>query len=208
LIKFALAGHGVRMVDATRTLDSTLHIADGERESRVDASRVRRMVDDHFDFVWRVLRRFGVPQGDVDDAAQSCFVVASARLASIGLAEERAFLFQTAVRVALATKRRARRRREDGPEELATAVDSGSSPEVVVERRWARERLDEILDTMPSDLRSVFVLFELEGLTLRELAGVLKVPQGTAASRVRRARAHYEEQIRRLKAKLDRGGAR
>jgi RNA polymerase sigma-70 factor (ECF subfamily) len=41
----------------------------------------------------------------------------------------------------------------------------------------------------------VFVLFELEGFSLPEIAEALQVPLGTATSRLRRARGHFEEWV-------------
>ena len=41
---------------------------------------------------------------------------------------------------------------------------------------------------MPEDFRNVFVLFELECMTMTEIAHVLSIPAGTVASRLRRAR--------------------
>jgi len=44
---------------------------------------------------------------------------------------------------------------------------------------------------MPDDLRDVFVLHVIEQLSKRELASHLGIPEGTAASRVRRAREEF-----------------
>ena len=51
---------------------------------------------------------------------------------------------------------------------------------------------DEVLDVMPIDLRTVFVLFELEGMSTVEIAPVLGIPVGTASSRLRRAREEFQ----------------
>ena len=61
---------------------------------------------------------------------------------------------------------------------------------------------------MPLDLRTVFVLAELEEMEVRELAGVLEIPVGTAASRLRRAREEFSAIARRLRAAWAREGAR
>ena len=58
--------------------------------------------------------------------------------------------------------------------------------------------LDRVLDKMPADLRSVFVLFELEELTVDEVAALLRLPRGTVATRLRRARMVFREQARLL----------
>jgi len=65
-----------------------------------DEGRLRTMVDVHFDFIWRSLRRLGVPPNDVDDAAQQVFWIAAKNLQRIETRSERSYLFGTALRVA------------------------------------------------------------------------------------------------------------
>src|SRR5437868_4819473 len=72
-------------------------------------TRLRAMVDAHFEFIWRSLRGLGVPSGNVDDAAQQVFWIAAQKLDVIATGSERAFLFSTARGVA-ANARRARAR--------------------------------------------------------------------------------------------------
>jgi RNA polymerase sigma-70 factor (ECF subfamily) len=52
---------------------------------------------------------------------------------------------------------------------------------------------------MSPDLRTAFVLYELEHLELREIAALEHIPQGTAASRLRRAREEFSTQCQRLR---------
>src|SRR5690242_1976376 len=74
--------------------------------------RMRSLLEAHFVFIWRLLRRFGVPENDVDDAAQQVFIVAWNKLGDIPVSTERSFLFGTALRVAASFRRRLRRRGE------------------------------------------------------------------------------------------------
>src|SRR5258706_514128 len=71
--------------------------------------RIRALFELHYDFVWRSLRRLGVPTDAADDGAQEVFVVAARRIGDIILGAERSFLFGTAMRVA-SQARRARAR--------------------------------------------------------------------------------------------------
>jgi RNA polymerase sigma-70 factor (ECF subfamily) len=64
-------------------------------------------------------------------------------------------------------------------------------PEALAGQRRACEQLDRVLDALPLELRSVFVLFELEGMTSPEIASVAGLPLGTVASRLRRARERF-----------------
>src|SRR5438094_10600614 len=77
-----------------------------------DHARVRRMLDEYFDFIWRSLRRFGLSDDRADDAAQQVFMIASRKLDSIQPESERSFLFGTAMRVASDLRRSAAYRRE------------------------------------------------------------------------------------------------
>lgn len=150
--------------------------------------------------VWRSLRRLGVSEFDADDASQQVFIVAHRRLADIVPENEQSFLLQTALRVAADFRRSRRRRHEDPGEDLPTLVDGAASPEELADRRRARVLLDRVLEALPLDLRQVFVLFDLEELTTTEVAAVLDLPKGTVASRLRRAREAFRENVSRLSA--------
>ena len=165
------------------------------------ARRVRRIVDESYDFVWRSLRRLGVPPAFVDDGAQQVFVVLVRRLDDVETGAERAFLFGVAVRVAADLRRSARRRREDPAEGvLDSLAHDGPSPEEIAEARSSRKILDRALDAMPIEQRTVFILYELEELSMAEVAKMIRIPPGTAASRLRRARELFDEAIKSARA--------
>jgi RNA polymerase sigma-70 factor, ECF subfamily len=176
----------------------------GDRRTNVvsDAERFRALVDEHFEFVWRSVRRLGVPVADADDAAQEVLVVTARKLRSIEVDREKAFLFGTAVRVA-STRRRTRRRRPEDPAELLDArpLDDDVSPEERAELGEARELLQRILDGMSDDQRTVFLLAELEETSVREIAELLSLPLGTVSSRLRAAREWFATEVKRLSAR-------
>jgi RNA polymerase sigma-70 factor (ECF subfamily) len=156
-------------------------------------SRIRALIEAHFALVYRSLRRFGVPASALDDAAQQVFVVAARKNDEIPEGREQQYLLGISIRVASETRRSIARRREEpeGPER----IDEAPSPEQLVDRKRAREELDRILAAMPFQVRTVFVLFEIEGLTLPEIAAIEGLPLGTATSRLRRARALFAAAI-------------
>jgi len=170
-----------------------------ERPSSDD--RLRELVDAYFEFIWRSLRRLGVPLSDTDDATQEVFMVASRRLGDITPGSERSFLFGTALRVASTQRRSAERRREQPDGTLEDWVDSKPGPDALTEQRRARRMLDEILDGLELDVRTVFVLFELEELTAPEISELLGIPLGTVASRLRRARDDFRSELVRRRAR-------
>lgn len=154
------------------------------------------LVEAYCEYVWRTVRRLGVRERDVEDAAQQVLFVAARKLESIRPGSERSFLFQTALRVAATQRRTYARRREEMLEpnvEAGEIVDRGPSTDELLSMRRARQQLDAILDEMPLDLRAVFVLHELEEEPIATIAITLGIPAGTAASRLRRARALFYE---------------
>ena len=168
-----------------------------------DHARVAELLRAHFRDVWRMVRRFGVPEHCADDAAQEVFIIASRRLADISPGSERAFLLSTAVRVAANLRRSLGTRREcSEQEQSAEGIDPRPSAEALLDQKRLRELLDRVLDGLSDDLRVSFVLYELEGLSSPEIATLLGIPLGTVASRLRRAREAFEIGVRELKAEL------
>lgn len=175
------------------------------------AKRFRSLVDAEFGFIWRSLRGLGIPAHSVDDAAQHVFWIAAQKLDAIAVGSERAFLFSTALGVS-ANARRALKRSREVPDEglLGAQLDETPDAEALVAMKEERALLDRVLDGMPDELRTVFVLFVLEGTTTPEIAGLLGLPPGTVASRLRRARETFHELARRLQtvhAKPERRGS-
>ncbi len=166
-------------------------------ESQREA-RVREMVTEHFDAVWRLLRRLGAPASSVDDAAQQVFIVAARKIDEIESGGERRYLQGIAYRVASEQRRATSRRREEGP--IEDTASESPLPDELVDRKRAREMLDRVLDAMPFELRGVFVLFELDGLTVREIAELLDLPLGTASSRLRRAREDFHSRVSEVRS--------
>jgi RNA polymerase sigma-70 factor (ECF subfamily) len=154
---------------------------------------IRRLVEEHFDFIWRLLRRLGLSQSDADDAAQEVFIVAARRTASIESGRERTFLYGTALRVLANARRGARRRRETTGVALPELAVTARGADELIDDERARTRLDALLAALPAELRRVIVLAELEELTLPETATLEGIPLGTATSRLRRARERLRE---------------
>lgn len=164
------------------------------------ADRLRRIVDEHIDAMARVLRRLGVPEADVDDGVQQVFMTASRRLDDIEVHAEKAFLYRTALHVAMHARRTLARRREDTHADIPQ-VDIGPNAEDMLERKQAALLLEQLLEAMPEELRVIFVLFEVEQFSVAEIATLIDLPEGTTASRLRRAREDFRERVARLRAR-------
>lgn len=157
--------------------------------------RLAQVFASDFNLVWRSLRRFGVPAATADDAAQHVFLTLSERLTDVEPGRERAFLISVCARVAANVRRLLERTREVASDTLDDDVAAGETPEQILEQRARRRELDRALAELPFDQRTVFVLFELEGFTLPEIAEGLEIPLGTATSRLRRARVRFEAYV-------------
>jgi RNA polymerase sigma-70 factor (ECF subfamily) len=157
--------------------------------------RLRSLVDGYVDFVARVLRNAGTPQADIDDEVQRTFIIAARRLDEVRPGSEKSFLLQTALNVAAHARRTVARRREVPSDHAPDVFDARATPEQLTDQKRIRQLLDQILDQMGTDLRTVFVLYEFEEMNMAEIAEVVGIPQGTVASRLRRARAEFRARV-------------
>jgi len=180
----------------TARLSSLLAAAMRDRDSD---ERLRQIVDRHFALASRIIRNLGIPDGDVDDVLQQAFSITSDRLPDIEVGKERAFLIQTAIHLAGSARRARALSRETLTDELPEVSDGRPSPEDLSDHARALRVLDGVLGDMDLELRSVFVLYEVEEMTMSEIAAVLQIPAGTVASRLRRAREDFLARVHRTR---------
>ena len=153
-------------------------------------------------YVWRALRRLGVREADVEDVCQEVFLVVHRRLADFeGRASVRTWLYGICLRAASSYRRRPHRMREEiastPPEESIPAPQDDD-----LERKRALARLDVALDELDDDKRAVFVLYELEQLSMAEIAEATGCPLQTAYSRLHVARRLVEASIERAQKEM------
>jgi RNA polymerase sigma-70 factor (ECF subfamily) len=180
---------------------------EAEPVSTVEVSsnvRLRTAFENHYDQIWRLLRRFGVPPSQADDATQQVFLILAERMADVREGSERAFLFGTALRTASTLRRTGKREFLTEHADLEPSQFPGTDE--LADQRRARQALDAILQLMDADLRTVFVLYELQQFTSVEIADILGIPIGTAASRLRRARQQFREFVNERFPSKNQGG--
>jgi RNA polymerase sigma factor (sigma-70 family) len=172
-------------------------MTDGELLARFLSSRddnaLAALVRRHAPMVWGVCCRLLHNHHDAEDAFQATFLVLVRKAADVPRQAVANWLYgvarQTAVRLrALAAKRG---RRE-------TQVLNMPEPTVaeVRDADW-QAVLDEELSRLPDHYRGVIVLYDLEGLTRKEAARQLGIPEGSVASRLARARALLAKRLTR-----------
>jgi RNA polymerase sigma-70 factor (ECF subfamily) len=162
-----------------------------------------QLYDTEFDFVWRTLRRLGVPEADLPDVVQEVFLVVHRRLADFeGRAKVTTWLFRIAMGVARDRRRKAHVRHELlDPGLLDALVDAAPDATQALERRDELVLFDAALEGMELEQRAVFTLFELEGSTGQAIAETLQIPLGTVYSRLRLARAAFRNNLKRYAAR-------
>jgi RNA polymerase sigma-70 factor (ECF subfamily) len=168
--------------------------------------RIRALFQSDHTRVFRVLRRLGVRSAAAaEDLAQEVFIIAAQRLNDVRPGAETAFLLGTARRLAASWRRRAKLEQAlelNDAERIAGVPAAGPEEALTAQRNLVL--LDATLAELDEDTREVFVLFELEGLQRDEVAAIVGIPPGTAASRLLRARQQFLAAAKRLKARLER----
>lgn len=157
----------------------------------------RAVFDAHVAYVATTLGRLGIDARDCDDLVSEVFVRVHRALASYDAARPmKPWLFAFAARVASEHRRLARHRRE-----VLADVEVASSdlaPDRVLERKQTGRLLERALEELDDDKRQVFVLHDLDETPIPEVARALGVPEGTAYTRLRAARAELTAAVRRL----------
>lgn len=178
-----------------------LHLSDaGSAAQSMKRVPLEEVVQAHLPTVWRVLRRAGVAEADCDDLCQDVFCIYARKERSVSPGAERSFAMGIALRKA-ADYRKARDRRPwsvaaDGqPEGTCPSPD----PEAAAAHRQELARLDAALAEMKDEYRVVFVLVELEQMTLGEAATALGISLGTVSSRLHRGRERFLSAVRRAR---------
>lgn len=154
---------------------------------------------EHVRFVWRQVRRLGVAEADVEDVCQLVFEVVHRQLPTFrGDAKVTTWLFAIVMRVVSDHRRSAYQRRRVAPDR-EIEIEVGPDQELALERRQARDLLDQLLAELDDDKRAAFVLVEMEHVPVKEVAEILGSPVQTIYSRVRAARTELEAAARRIR---------
>jgi RNA polymerase sigma-70 factor (ECF subfamily) len=152
----------------------------------------RVIFEENVDYVWRVLRHLAVPSSDIEDVAQEVFVVVHRRLSDYRPDHPiRSWLYVICRNAARDRRRRAHVRLEKASE---TVPERGlaATPVEELEATQALERIHAALSNVDDTQREVFLMYELEGIPMADIAHAVGCPLKTGYSRLRLAR----EQVR------------
>jgi RNA polymerase sigma-70 factor (ECF subfamily) len=157
---------------------------------------------EYFKFIWRSLRRLGVPLSALDDAVQEVFITVHRRLPEFERRSSlKTWLFGIALNVSQhAVRSAARQRVQRLP--CAVAIDQNTPQEQLL-RAEALELLYRALAELSPERRAALVMAELEQMSAPEIEEVTGWPLNTVYSRLRLARRDFEAVLKRLRARED-----
>ena len=148
-------------------------------------------------YVWRIARRMGIPEAAVEDVMHEVFMVVHRRLPEFdGRVAMTTWLYHQ-TRGVVSNHRRGRRREQRRLELVDPKPSPAPDPEAETRRREAAEFVRGFLEGLDPDKREVFVLVELEGVAVPEVARMTGLKLNTAYSRLRAARLRFQEAVRR-----------
>jgi RNA polymerase sigma-70 factor (ECF subfamily) len=164
-----------------------------------DEAAIRTLIRRHNQRLFRVARAIVHNDAEAEDVVQASYVKAFTHLATFrGEAELTTWLTRIAVNEA--TERLRRRRPTTGVEQIDIeregsaqiiqfpSVQPQLDPETEMSRQEIRDFLEQAVDTLPATFRAVFVLRDVEGLSVEETASTLDIKPETVRTRLHRAR--------------------
>lgn len=171
----------------------------------------RRLFDSHLPFVWRNLRRLGVPESSVEDAAQDVFLVVHRRWDSWQAERStvETWLFGIVLRVAH-NHRRAQRRRlawllPSHDRRVQESPSPADAPDEHLAQREAVALFERVLATLDAGQRALFLMIDVEQMTVPQAAMALGINVNTAYWRLRKVRIAFRRALARLRLDDERG---
>ncbi len=168
-----------------------------------DPEAYEELIENYADMVYRIAYRILQDPHDAEDAMQETFLTVYRRINSFrGESKFSTWLYRLATNVALDMIRARQRKQgrdvvwDDSEEEGAPLPDTFTPlPEELLLRQEAIDLLEEAIAHLSPKLRTALVLYELEGLPMREVAEILGISESAAKVRVHRARAQLQKYL-------------
>src|SRR3954447_13007494 len=146
---------------------------------------------DHLDRMYRAAWALCGSREDAEDLVQDTYARVLARPRLVRREEDLAYLLRALRNTFLAGRRGLRARSVHVPLEEELERASGAGPEEALEQR----RVYQAIAALHADFRDALVAVDVAGLSYREAARVLRVPEGTLTSRLARARAQVADAL-------------
>jgi len=159
---------------------------------------------DTFAFVWRITKKQGVHESQIDDIVQEIFLTVHRRLPSFEWkCGVKTWVYSITMNV-ITNYRRTRKRKGSGQSITSDVgdpdliVDDAKSPFENSKQAQASKILHHLISQMDQKKAEAFVLSELEGMSASEIAEALKVNTNTVFSRIRASRIEFQELLDKL----------
>ena len=170
--------------------DFTLRLA-----QKGDASAFERLVTPYEQTIWRVCWHYTHHTEDAKDCMQEAMLKAWRAIRQYrGDCAFSSWLYRIAATVCVDFLRKQKRLPPtDSADEMAeeegfTPVDASPTPDEAVIRAESADSIRAAIDALPGDMRTVIILYALQGLGYEQIADVTKTSIGTVKSRLNRAR--------------------
>jgi len=157
-----------------------------------DATRaisLETLVDEQYDRIRRLAWKFGLPEDEIDDAAQEVFARACAGLKRFrGECSPSTWLTRIALNYLTSRKRALSRRARLFSDNVEMLERARARAVGGLQASEAHARAMDCIRRLPAKLRTVFVLRYLEEMSCADVAETLKIPEATVRTRVFHAR--------------------
>lgn len=168
-----------------------------------DTTAYRGLVEKYQGRVYAMVYGMLRNREDARDVTQEAFVKAYNNLDRFRLESSfYTWLYRIAMNLAIDLTRKRKRRKQTSFDEAIAARDEDGdmleahtedSPRKTLERKQLYARIMGALETLPDDQRQVVLLRELEGLSYKEIAEIIDIPEGTVMSRLFYARKKLQK---------------
>lgn len=187
-------------IDTPTLREGGIPVSEPSRLGRLDFLAV---YEELFPFVWRVARRRGIAEASIDDVCQEVFVIVHRRLGEFeGRSSLRTWVYGILNNVVLMHHRTAKRRGHDHAElDPELVVDAAPNPADAASGAQAARIAQAMLGQLSDEQRAIFILVELEGMTVPEASEAEQVNLNTAYARLRAARAAFAAAVARFRAR-------
>ena len=135
---------------------------------------------------------------EAEDVAQEVLIRLWNNIDSINLLAVKSWLMRTTHNLCIdyIRKRKPVYQIDEEFSEEVEANENESNPLIMTQIKMAANKIKELIKELPEHLRSVFVLYELEGLKYKEISKTLDLPINTVKVQLLRARRQLQEKLK------------
>lgn len=171
-----------------------------ERCRKGEPDALEPIYHEYKDLVFRICHRFAGDSARAADWAQDVFIHVFKKIGSYnGKSKFSTWLYRVAANYCLDQLKK--RTKEEIPLEAMREAHYTADPAERIAQQEIRRAVWQGLASLQAKLRAVLVLKDLEGLSYREIAEILELPEGTVASRLNQARKELAARLAALNVK-------